>query len=46
MPSAHCVNVPQPNLHLADDFVACIGLNAPILSDYAVNSESIYEYSL
>jgi antitoxin ParD1/3/4 len=28
---------------LADDFVASVGLNAPILSDYAVSRESVYE---
>jgi antitoxin ParD1/3/4 len=28
---------------LADDFTACVGTNAPILSDYAVSRESIYE---
>jgi antitoxin ParD1/3/4 len=28
---------------LADDFVASVGANAPILSDYAVSRESIYE---
>ncbi|WP_228020159.1 type II toxin-antitoxin system ParD family antitoxin [Sphaerospermopsis sp. LEGE 08334] len=28
---------------LADDFAACVGANAPILSDYAVSRESIYE---
>lgn len=28
---------------LADDFTACVGGNAPILSDYAVSRESIYE---
>ena len=28
---------------LADDFAVCVGVNAPILSDYAVSRESIYE---
>ncbi|PPJ62032.1 ribbon-helix-helix domain-containing protein [Cuspidothrix issatschenkoi] len=28
---------------LADDFAACVGVNEPILSDYAVSRESIYE---
>ncbi|MBD2569260.1 hypothetical protein [Anabaena lutea] len=28
---------------LADDFAACVVANAPILSDYAVSRESIYE---
>ena len=28
---------------LADDFAAFVGANAPILSDYAVSRESIYE---
>jgi antitoxin ParD1/3/4 len=28
---------------LADNFVASVGANAPILSDYAVSRESIYE---
>lgn len=28
---------------LADDFAVCVGTNAPILSDYAVSRESIYE---
>ncbi|MBD2146434.1 type II toxin-antitoxin system ParD family antitoxin [Sphaerospermopsis sp. FACHB-1194] len=28
---------------LADDFAACVGANVPILSDYAVSRESIYE---
>ena len=28
---------------LADDFAASVGANAPILSDYAVSRESIYE---
>jgi antitoxin ParD1/3/4 len=28
---------------LADDFAASVGVNAPILSDYAVSRESIYE---
>ena len=28
---------------LADDFVASVGANVPILSDYAVSRESIYE---
>jgi antitoxin ParD1/3/4 len=29
---------------LSDDFAACVGETAPILSDYAVSRESIYEY--
>ncbi|MBD2690433.1 ribbon-helix-helix domain-containing protein [Anabaena catenula] len=28
---------------LADDFAACVGATVPILSDYAVSRESIYE---
>ncbi|NDJ20783.1 hypothetical protein GS682_03820 [Nostoc sp. B(2019)] len=28
---------------LADQFAACVGLNTPVLSDYAVSRESIYE---
>lgn len=28
---------------LADNLTACVGANAPILSDYAVSRESIYE---
>jgi antitoxin ParD1/3/4 len=28
---------------LADNFAACVGENLPILSDYAVSRESIYE---
>ncbi|MEH1792195.1 ribbon-helix-helix domain-containing protein [Nostoc sp.] len=28
---------------LADEFVLCVGSNLPVLSDYAVTRESIYE---
>jgi len=28
---------------LADNFAALVGANAPILSDYAVSRESVYE---
>lgn len=28
---------------LADEFAACVGSNAPMLSDYAVSRASIYE---
>lgn len=28
---------------LADEFAACIGSNVPVLSDYAVSREGIYE---
>lgn len=28
---------------LADEFAACIGSNVPLLSDYAVSREGIYE---